>query len=217
MSEFTLDTESDTESFFDLDALETGVEVSIEGPSHGAALVGGSTVTQYVEVAGRIKDLTAEKERLKATIMETAKPAFYGANKGRADLVTDIPVCDEEGTEIKLIAHSNTKVIPVLTTTGKPSPNHGVVTKLFKDNVDVYYSESESVSFSLDVLPVEERSKIRKYLAEKGIAIKRTLVPRECLNGVGKIPAGPDRSMTLEHQAKLEAMLNSRTFSLKTK
>lgn len=204
--------------FFNFDSLESGVEVSVapSAPS-GAMFIEGGSLTRYVELQGKIKDLQNEAACIKEDVLEEVKPQWMESNAGQAKLNTSMPVCDSQGTEVKLVATSNVKSIPALTSTGKPNPKHDIVTQLMGSNVDKCYREVESYDFSLDSIPLVKREKVKEALAAMGIVPKVTLVPLEHMHAVGRIPAGPNRHLTVSQQQMLEDKLGARTFSLRTK
>ena len=201
---------------FNLDALEQGgVEVSI-APTNGAVFVEGDTCKNLVELAGEIKDLSNELSRMKASVIAEVKPAWYKANQGAETLQTAIPVCDDTGTEIKVIATGKVKPIPFLGSKGDPNPVHGVLSSIMEDTSSCYRVR-ENFEFSLEAVPEKDRDKVKAYLASLGVVPKRVLVPLEHMHLVGRIPAGPDSYLAYHHQQKLEDAVGARTFSVRTK
>ena len=207
------------ECFFDLDALsgESGVEMSVEAAPIGAVFVEGDKCSRYVQVQGEIKDLKTEADLLKDSIIGQAKPDWMRQNVGATKLDTSIPVCHDTGTEIKFVATGSVKSIPLTKPDGSPNPRAGTLVAIMGKNVDKCYITKESFEFSLDAIPDKHRQKLRAFLADLGIAPKKTYVPKPHMNMVGQVPAGPSTYLTPKQQAMLEEKLGARTFSLRTK
>ena len=207
-----------TENPFDLDALEGGVEVSIESSHNaGAILVEGDLCRQIVELQGEINDKQTESARLKSKVVQQAKHDWYNTNLGKDKLVTSIKVCDDTGTEVSLSTNEKVKAIPMLKSDGKPNPKHGVLMSITRGDTESVYRRRDHFEFSMDAVPQEHRKKLKEFLADIGIAPKGVLVPREHMHSVGRIPAGQDNYLTPDQQRKLEDKLGSRTWSIRTK
>ena len=207
-----------TDNPFDLDALEGGVEVSIEA-SHNAdaIIVEGDACRRIVQLQGEIKDKQAESSRLKAKVIALAKYDWYHTNLGRDKLQTSIKVCDDTGTEVSLSTNEKVKAIPMQTADGKPNPKHGILMAITRGDTESVYRRRDHFEFSMDAVPQQHRQTLKEFLADIGISPKGVLVPREHMHSVGRIPAGQDNYLNPDQQRKLEDKLGSRTWSIRTK
>jgi hypothetical protein len=182
----------------------------------GSVFIEGDTIARLKKCLSDKKNLENEEKSLKSELILAAKPAFYGLNAGQPSIRNKLELCDEEGETVSITIDATPKAVDFANKKGDLSDGNKFLRAVFGDSINMFYDTVEEVSFSLAILPIDDRIRVKKYLAEHGIPVKKKLIPKESLHVIGGAVIGKNgERLSPEQQVCIEERLKSRGFTIR--